>query len=676
MSIDVKTSRKQLLEEQKKQQDYFTIAWNVFKRKWWLIFIVLFIAVGFTYYYSKVPEGPYMATALIRPVMSGGGMFNVALGGYFGGSAGAMTMETEFEIIKGKIVIEKVINKLGITELYRKPVEKKQRKKQSDETSEPPTYSLPPELKKRFLISEIQSRLEVGWQETMASRRINLVKITARSYSPKEAMEIANTTAEAYIEVYNSYKQVAWKSMIDLLEIELKKSQVSVEESRNRLYQSANEKELAASFSGILGGIGYAPSDLPIGISSLKSRIMEMEIQLEVLRKDYSELDPRVTSLKKELDEIRQRLTKEEAKAKEKFSEQYGMSKLSSQVLFDQQMYNSLMSSHQQLKAQYLMEKQSPEIIEQAEIPLSPSSPSRRTNLSLAVVMGFVLGIVLSLFAEFLDTSMRDVGDVAKQTGIPVIGKIPRLRGMKNKPGSDMLITYKDENSSRKSWIRKAYKESYRVLQFGALAAINEDNNISLLKEMNSNHRGIALMITSAEPDEGKSTIAANLAISIAQTGRKVLLVDSDSRQPRQHTFFGIDPENITKLRDVLTEKATPEEAYIKSLVDNLYLIVSGNKDTQVDSTALLSSPKMQDFVDMLKDEFDVIILDSPAASIASESTAMGAMANGVIIVIRNSSTKKNAILQTKEMIHYSGGNILGAVLNFSKAEKIDSKYY
>lgn len=675
-NMNFRTSREKLLQEQKERQNYIKIFWDIFKRRWWLVLVILLLAEVFTFFFAKIPEGPFKASAVVRPVTPRGSSIMSPFGNVPSMYRG--TAETEFEIIKGRKVAERVIDKLGITHLYARPDPK--RKDESPDMDQL-MANLPPEVRRRALMSELQNRLEVNWKMNERKAMVNLISITARSYSPQEAMDIANAVAESYIEIHDEYKQKAWQELINLLAIELEKARAAYEESRRQLYRNATEKDIAAAFGSVLGGSQFAASDLPVGISALRARIMDMEIQLQVMEKDLPPAHPRVLSIKKELGEIRQRLEKEEANAKEKYSQQFGLTSTAAEVTFNQQLFNMLASSQQSLKAQYIMEKQSPEIVEYALQPLAPSQQSRRTGLSMAAAVAIILGLGLSLLLEYLDSSMRNEVDVARFINLPVIGSIPRLKDMKKKPESDALITYNGMNNglkpSRESWVRDLYKESYRAFQLEALAAVNEVLAAGYKNESISSgnkHSGVALMITSSVPDEGKSIVVANLAISIAQTGRNVLLVDSDCRHSVQHGLMGL--ENTIGLTDILLGKVSWDAAIKKSSIGNLHVIVSGQRDGQTDTSALLSSPALGEFVDSLRKEFDVVILDSPAASLASESAAMGSVVDGVVLVIKSGVSKKDDIIRAKEIVQYSGGNILGALLNFSAVGKKDRGYY
>ncbi len=652
--MNAQIPRAQILQKQQEQQNYLKNIWAMFKRKWWLIFLVLAIVEGLTFHYAEVPAGPYMASAVVRPVrmIGGGGASTLSL---LMGATSYSDMETEMDIIRGERVARKVIENLGLRELY-----------SERGSSVPASPQKPPtESEMNSLIAQVQSRLEVDWKVSKNKRRLNLIEITARSYSDQEAMDLANGVAEAYIQVYNESKQQTWRDLAQLMDSELKKLGDELQESRRRLYEASKEKGITPS--SVLGVRGYVPSDYPQNIAGLRSSIMRMEIELEVLRKDYPDADPKVANLKKQIAENKQRLEEEEKRAKEIYDEEFDLTTAEAEVQFNQQLYSMLMSSQQELKAQIIMQRQSPEITERALKPLYPSAPSRRSGLSLGAAVGLFVGIGLAVFLEYLNTSMRTNADVVKAVGLPVLGRIPRLRGFKKKPRSDMLTTYNGARSNRKKWLRKLYKESYRMLQLEVMAALNETNN-------SDNKKGLTLLVASSEPEEGKSVVAANLAISLSQTGKKVLLVDADCRHPIQHELLGLDTES--GLTDILTEKLTWPEAAKTSSISNISVIASGQEDGQIEASAALSSSRTDELIGLWQAEFDVIIFDSPAAILASESIAVGSKVDGIVLVLKAGATKREVVLQAKELMEYSGANILGVALNFTAIERREHKSY
>ncbi|MBD3184325.1 polysaccharide biosynthesis tyrosine autokinase [Candidatus Poribacteria bacterium] len=640
--------------------------WGIIKRRWWVILLVIAVVEVFTFYYAQVPEGPYKAEAVIRPVMITSSSFG-AFGDLLGGSRMYVDMESEFEIIRGKRVAEKIIEKLELKELYHKETEK-------TEPTEGVFVEIDPDRKKRNLIRALQGRIDVDWKLSVNKRKLNLIEVSARSYSPKEAMDIANTAAEAYIEVYDSYKQEAWKELDDLMNEELAALEKDLEDTTDELYRIAEERGIVPAISGLLGaGMYEAEDEFPMGIASLKSRIMENELQLRLLQKDYGDWDPRVKNLKKEIQELERRLEIEQGKAKVKFDNLYDLRKLSAEVRFKQQLYGMLKASQQELKAQNIMQKRKPELVEAATLPLVPTEQSRRSGLSLAAVVGLFAGFGLAVLLEYLDASMRSSWDVKKSVSLPILGNIPRLKGTKNKPLSDMLITYKDPKSEHKKWLRKFYSESYRMLNVETLAAINGCKYPLSIPEKTID-RCVSVLIASPLPEEGKSIVAANIAISTAQTGKKTLLVDTDCHTPVQHEIMGVDM--TAGLTDFIAGHANFEEIVNPTSIGNLYIIPAGRTIDGIDPSALLNSAGMDDFLELSREEFDVVIIDSPATIITSESLAISPKVDGVVLVVKTGETKKDIARHAKEMIDYSGGRLIGVVMNFSSAGKRDYKNY
>ena len=656
MSIQV--SQMEVFQNQQEQQSNLKDYWAIFKRRWWLILTIPVAIVGLAaFYLTRVPE-EYEATAVVKiPTSgSGGGGLAAALGAFLPVGP-ASDVATEIEIIRGRDIAEKVVRELRLD------------KKEENL-----------ELDQRQIVSRLRKMLEVKQRGSA-----KLIEITATGGSPKEAKDIANAVADEYIQLSEASSREVWSDLINQMEAKLEQTGRDLERSRQLLLDHEAKAGITTAFSPLLIGGGaskegygtqYVVPEVPQAVAELKVSIMQMEMQLETLRKNLPEANPEVISLKDQIETSRQKLQQEERKAIEKYNKQFGLTKLAAEVLFNQQLYSSLVSKQEELKAQYIMQNKSPEIVERALEPLYRSKPKRRLTLMMGAALGVFVGLGLALFLEYMDSSIHVPGDVVTSIGLPVLGRIPRLRGVKNNPGSHALITYNDANSVRRTWIREFYKESYRMLQLEMMAAIEGGHGDAETRELaaSQNSRGLALLVTSSAPEEGKSIVAANLAISISQTGSEVLLVDADCRRPAQHTLLGLD--NTAGLTDILMRKATWDEVVRRTPIDNLSVVVSGWENGQIDPSAILGSPGLEDFINLSRQKFDVVIFDSPPAALASESVAIGSKVNGIVLVVKADATKKDIILQAKEMIQSSGGNILGVALNFASAEKMDYRYY
>ncbi|MGB9595413.1 MAG: polysaccharide biosynthesis tyrosine autokinase, partial [Candidatus Poribacteria bacterium] len=271
---------------------------------------------------------------------------------------------------------------------------------------------------------------------------------------------------------------------------------------------------------------------------------------------------------------------------------------------------------------------------------------------------GIFLGLGLVFFFEFTDNSVHTPQDAERSIGLPIIGKIPSIRSKKNPQitNSPLFITY--NNPTKKSWVREFYKESFRMLQsWLVFSFISSDNN------KNKDSFGKTLLITSSLPNEGKSVVAINLAISMAQIGKKVLLVDADPSDSDHFLSGLLDNNSYSGLVDVLDGKANLNAVLTKTSIDNLYVMTLGTNGDS-DLSFLLISTKFDDIIKSLKKDFDIILFKSAPVTLSSQPMTIGSKVDGVILVVRADYTKKDIILHSSWLLQNSGANILGIVLN------------
>jgi protein-tyrosine kinase len=180
------------------------------------------------------------------------------------------------------------------------------------------------------------------------------------------------------------------------------------------------------------------------------------------------------------------------------------------------------------------------------------------------------------------------------------------------------------------------------------------------------------LVVTSSGPAEGKSTTTANLAVVMAQQGKKVLLVDADMRKPTVHyTFRLINTEGLSNL---LTKQATIQEVVTKTDVENLYVITSG--PLPPNPAELLGSRAMHDFVKEAKELFDVIIFDTPPVLAVTDAQILSSTSDGTVLVVSSGHTEKEAALQAKDLLMKSKARLLGAILNRQPTKEARHYYY
>ncbi|MCI1857412.1 MAG: CpsD/CapB family tyrosine-protein kinase [Sporolactobacillus sp.] len=180
------------------------------------------------------------------------------------------------------------------------------------------------------------------------------------------------------------------------------------------------------------------------------------------------------------------------------------------------------------------------------------------------------------------------------------------------------------------------------------------------------------IMVTSSGPAEGKSTTAANLAVVMAQQGKRVLLVDSDMRKPTMHYTFRL--RNLRGLTTILTKRTSFEEAVQKTAADNLFVLTSG--PIPPNPAELLSSAAMESFIKHALTFFDTVIIDTPPVLAVTDAQILANLCDGTVLVVRSGVTEKDAALRAKELLVKAKAKILGVVLNGKPVSKSNHYYY
>lgn len=644
--MNEQTAQIQIIQPEQEEEIHLGEYFKVLKRRWWIIVLSFFVVVSLITIYLIITPRTYEATAVIKLPVSGGSSSLTSALSSFIPLGQSIDVATEIELIKGRDIAETVIRDLGID---KKP------ENQSKEITQ--------------IVYDFHKALKVTQKG-----KTNLISITASSTSPEEAKNIANRVAYEYIEKSKSSFQKSWNNLINQMEAKLSELKKDLEVSRKLLHEYESEKGITTAFSSILlggnvpgTGLQYVGTEVPQAVAELKSRTMQMELQLENLRKYYPEENPDIIKLKDQISENKQKLKQEEEKFIDKYNKQFGLTKLAAEVAFKQQLLSSLISKQEELKAQYIMQNKPPELIEEALEPMYPSAPKRKLILMVGMVLGAFLGLGLALVREFFDNTIHSAEEIKKFTDMNVLASIPQLKVVNN---YEYLISNNDFKPNKDAWIKKLYKESYRMFQLELLSALRSGD------EDTEKQIGKILMITSPTPDESKSLVASNLAISIAQTGKRVLIINLDFINSSNYLLSDFAKSSGNGgFANYINGELKIDDIIIDTDLDNLYLIPT-DADTKADLTPFFFSPKLDDFLSFVKEKFDFVIFDTSPVALASESVAIGSKSDYIIIVIKANVTDKDSIIQAKQIIENSGGKIIGAVLNSCIPNKKYSKHY
>ena len=345
------------------------------------------------------------------------------------------------------------------------------------------------------------------------------------------------------------------------------------------------------------------------------------------------------------------------------------MARLEREFQLNEKIYLMMKEKLEEAKIQEVSQIGSVDIIDPALAPKYPIKPRKKMNMILAALIGLGLGGGITFILDYSDASLKTIEDVENRVKLPVLAWIPTIRPDRRSRADDASPSESSEGSStRKRKRRKKRKgRSSRsretlISHLGPKSPISEAyRTLRTSIQFSSPDRPLhSILITSAGPQEGKSTTAANLAIVMAQMGSKTLLVDTDLRRPTQHTLFELERE--PGLTEVLTGYRELEDVFRETSVPNLTLLTCGVLPPN--PAELLGSERMRALIKELRDQFEMIVFDSPPNIVVTDASLLAAELDGVMLVIWAGRTNRDMALRGKTQLEKVGTPILGGILN------------
>jgi capsular exopolysaccharide synthesis family protein len=292
-------------------------------------------------------------------------------------------------------------------------------------------------------------------------------------------------------------------------------------------------------------------------------------------------------------------------------------------------------------------------IVDRAEIPTKKSSPKIFQNILLSLITGLALGIGLAFFFEYLDKSVKSPDEIPQVAKIPSIGLIPAQQSV---GGGLRVIRGNGRDQARKPAIELITLEDP---QSSLAEAFREIRTALMVSRAGGPPKKI--LIASAHPGEGKTSVAINLAITLAQIGRLVLLVDTDLRKPRLHKVFGLP--NDQGLSTCLSAAGVPWAEPQNSIVSGLDIVTSG--PLPPNAADLLDSERFSHVqLELEQQGYDHIIYDSPPVLAVADAAIMAAHMDAVVMVVQAGVTSRDALAHGVERLRQVKASVLGAVLN------------
>jgi succinoglycan biosynthesis transport protein ExoP len=278
------------------------------------------------------------------------------------------------------------------------------------------------------------------------------------------------------------------------------------------------------------------------------------------------------------------------------------------------------------------------EVVEPANLPLSPASPNHLLNGALALFVGLALGVGVAFLRERLDDRLRGRPDLEMQTGAPSLAVVPQVGSWKKKDHTPVVTL--DEPKAASS-------EAYRLLRTGLLFAATQGD----LK---------TVIVTSANPGEGKTVTVANLAVVLAQANKRVIALSADLRKPRLHRFFGL--KNDQGLTNVLAGEVEAAKAVVRPGDDHMGVLASG--PVPGNPAELLTSQAMGELLSELGKVADFVLIDVPPVLAVADALALAPFADGVILVADAEHTSRHAVAQARQQLDQVNAKLVGTVLN------------
>ena len=463
-------------------------------------------------------------------------------------------------------------------------------------------------------------------------------------------------------------------------------------ESVYRLVQSGDVDSISSAASALdVSGAGGPPASSLL--ESLRTKEADVKIQMAELSTQFGPSYPKVAQLNTQLKEIDAQILGETRKVAAKIRGQYMAALQRENMLHDalekqkqeanklnesaiqysilkrdlesyRQLYEGLMEKMKEAGVSAGLKSNNFRIVDYARAPMTPIEPNIPRNLAFAFVLGLSSGIGLAFLLEGLDNTVRTTEQAQMISGLAPLGMIP-MGSRTAREGSTskrLVIASSKEVVELVTQVRPQSQmaESYRALRTSLLLS-----NLGAPPKV--------IMITSALPQEGKTTTSINCAVVLAQKGIRVLLIDADLRRPSIHKTLGMGPRS--GLSNVLTGSAKLQDAITRSpVLPNLSVLPAGTPPPN--PAELLASTNMREVLDELRGQYDHIVIDTPPTLSVTDAVVLSPRADAIVLVIRSGQTTKQALRRSRDILMQVNAKVSGVLLNAVDLSSPDYYYY
>lgn len=478
----------------------------------------------------------------------------------------------------------------------------------------------------------VSSRQPYTYQAT-ATLLINQASTTTQDYNALVAGErLARTYAQLMIKrpvMEETIRELGLNMSPDSLAANVKVNLVRdtqlvtlqvVDEDPSRAMMLANKIPLV-----------FARQNEEMQLSRYQSSKQNLEQQMQAVESDIKETEAAIEALKAQ-----------------PVPDTAEISRLSEQLLQYRTTYSNLLRSYEEIRIAEAKTLDTVTVVEPATLPEKPVGPATLNNTLLAAMVGAMLAVGVAFLVEYLDDTIKTDADVSAVLGVPTLGGIVDFG---NHDGPAIAV------EQPKSIAVEAYRALRTNIRFSS-----------------PDRPPRTLLITSPIASEGKTTTVANLGAVFARAGASTVIVDADLRKPRQHRLFQVDNRSGLTTALVSDDTSRMNGNLKESGIPNLKVLASGPRPPN--PSELLSSERMEAMIGQLRNQADIVLLDTPPCLAVSDAVVLAPKVDGVLLVLEAGKTRREAAFRAKEAIEQVGGRILGVVLTKIPAKRRGYGYY
>jgi len=697
----------------------------IIRRRWLLIVLVVVVSLGATAFITLRTTKVYRATATVSiesqaPRVLGDSVENVVDMGTGAAWSNIEYYETQYKIITSRDVALRVVKKhqlnedpafLGVPPEARasfKPVE---------------FDAAAGVLQSMLKVEPVKdSRLAlIHIDDTDPRRAQMLANAVAAAYVDRNLETMLKNTVDAVDWLSSQLDDaksklskseealLAYKQEHDVLSISLEDKQnliaAQMTEAAQRLMAArGNRIELQARKAAVTEASNVDdPMAIPIEalnnnglIQQLKQAYATLSVEQGELSARYGDNFPKLVELKAKMDKIRADIAREvhnviksvdfelqaasnteagltaaleefKSQAQDLAVKEIPYNSLAREATNNEKVYEMLLGRSGEADLSRLLRVNNVDVLDAALLPGGPISPRVSLNLALALVIGLLLGVGLAVVLEFMDRTIKTQDDI-EALGLSFLGIVPSIDTSTTHGGG-----YYEKGGHRKS----AHGKRRKLVALEGEAPIDYDRYVhdhpksqvaESLRSIRTNLLFMAtdrelkrLLVTSPSPQEGKTTVAANLAIVMAQSGSRVLLVDTDMRRPRVHKAFGIERPR-TGLSTMVLGESDAAATIRQTVVPNLDVLVCG--PTPPNPSELIHTEAFQRVIDDVSARYDRVIFDSPPIGVVTDAAILSKLVDGTVLICKSLHTTRDAAKHAVGVLRDIDAVILGAVLN------------